>query len=115
MASAGATLSSDCLIVLDLPTQNKRVPNEAIQQTVIYPNPAKDKATIAVVLKKNEQAEIKIYNAQGQLVDVLQTVTAVTAGTQNIPYKLKTNISGIYNVIITTNQGGRSAYKLVVQ
>jgi len=115
MASAGATLSSDCLTTLDLQTQKKLVPNEETQRTVIYPNPVKDKATITVALKKNEQAAIRIYDAQGRLVDMLQTVTAVTAGTQNIPYKIKGNTQGIYNVVITTNQGARSAYKLIVE
>jgi len=115
MASAGATLSADCMIILDLPTQNKLTAREEVQSTVIYPNPANDKATIAVVLKKNEQAHIKIYDAQGRLVQVLQPVTAVTAGMQRIPYKVKGNMQGIYSVVITTNQGGRSAYKLIVQ
>lgn len=115
MASAGATLTGDCMIVLDLPTQNKPVKKEEIQRTVIYPNPAKDKATITIALKKNEQAEIRVYDAQGRLVDVLQTVTAVTAGTQSIPYKVKGSKQGIYNVVITTNQGVKSTYKLVVQ
>jgi pectate lyase len=115
MASAGATLSNDCLTVLDLQTGNKPVIPEEIQKTFIYPNPAKDKATIAVVLKKNEQADIRIYDAQGLLIDKLQTVTAVTAGTQKIPYKVKGNKPGIYNVVVTTNSGMRSTYKLIVQ
>jgi pectate lyase len=115
MASAGATLSADCLIALDLPTQNKLVTKEEIQRTVIYPNPVKDKATIAVELKKNEQAEIRIYDAQGRLVDVLQTITAVTAGTQKIPYNVKGNRPGVYNIVITTNNGMRWTYKLMVR
>jgi pectate lyase len=101
--------------VLDLQTGNKPVIPEEIQKTFIYPNPAKDKATIAVVLKKNEQADIRIYDAQGLLIDKLQTVTAVTAGTQKIPYKVKGNKPGIYNVVVTTNSGMRSTYKLIVQ
>ncbi|MCS3797226.1 T9SS type A sorting domain-containing protein [Niastella sp. OAS944] len=115
MASAGATLTADCMIVLDLQPKNKPSAQEEITRTVIYPNPVKDKVTITVALKKNEQAEIRIYDAQGRLVDVLQTVTAVTAGTQSIPYIIKGNIQGIYNVVITTNQGMRSTYKLIVQ
>ncbi|OQP64048.1 hypothetical protein A3860_21795 [Niastella vici] len=115
MASAGATLSSDCMIVLDLPTKNKLTTSEEIQSTVIYPNPAKDKAMIAVALKKNEQAEIKIYDTQGRLVNVLQTVTATTAGTQSIPYNVKGNRPGIYNVVITTSNGVKSTYRLMVQ
>lgn len=115
MASAGATLTADCMIVLDLQTKNKPTAQEEITRTVIYPNPGKGKVTLTVALKKNEQAEIRIYDAQGRLVDVLQTITAVTAGTQSIPYNVKGNKQGIYNVVITTNQGVRSTYKLVVQ
>lgn len=115
MASAGATLTSDCMIVLDLQTKSRFTAQEEIKRTVIYPNPVKDKTTITVALKKNEQAEIRIYDVQGRLVDVLQTITATTAGTQNIPYKVKSDKQGIYNVVITTNQGVRSTHKLVVQ
>jgi pectate lyase len=115
MASAGATLSNDCLIVLDLQTGNKPVIPEEIRSTYIYPNPAKGKATIAVVLKKNEQADIIIYDAQGRLVNKLQTITAVTAGTQQIPYNVQHNKPGIYNVVVTTNSGVKSTYKLIVQ
>lgn len=115
MAGAGATLSSDCLIVLDLQTANKPAPKEEMQVTSIYPNPAKDKTTISVALKKNEQADIRIYDAQGRLVDMLQTVTAVTAGTQQISYNMKSSNPGIYNVVVTTNTGVRATYKLIVQ
>lgn len=115
MANAGATLSADCLVALDLQTANKPTPKETMQATSIYPNPAKDKAIISIALKKNEQANIRIYDAQGQLVDMLQTVTAVTAGMQQIPYNVKNSRPGIYNVVVTTNSGVRSTYKLIVQ
>ena len=115
MAGAGATLSSDCLVSLDLQTANKPAPKETLQATSVYPNPAKDKAIISIALKKNEQADIRIYDAQGRLVDMLQTVTAVTAGMQQIPYNVKSNRPGIYNVVITINSGIRSTYKLIVQ
>ena len=115
MAGAGATLSADCLVALDLQTANKPTPKETMQATSVYPNPAKDKAIISIALKKNEQANIRIYDAQGQLVDMLQTVTAVTAGMQQIPYNVKNSRPGIYNVVVTTNSGVRSTYKLLVQ
>lgn len=115
MAGAGATLSADCLVALDLQTANKPAPKEIMQATSVYPNPAKDKAIISIALKKNEQANIRIYDAQGQLVDMLQTVTAVTAGMQQIPYNVKNSRPGIYNVVVTTNSGVRSTYKLIVQ
>ena len=115
MAGAGATLSSDCLIALDLQPANKPAPKEKMQVTSVYPNPANDKAIISIALDKNEQADIRIYDAQGQLVNKLQTATAVTAGTQQIPYNVKRNKPGIYNVVVTTNSGVRSTYKLIVE
>jgi pectate lyase len=115
MAGAGATLSADCFVVLDLQTENKPRKPEEIQGTFIYPNPAKDKATIAVALKKNEQAVIRVYDAQGRLVDHLRTPTAVTAGTQRVQYNLNKNKPGIYNVVVTTGNEVKSTYKLIVQ
>lgn len=116
MAGAGATLSADCpLVVLDLPTENKpRVPEE-VQVTSIYPNPAKGKVTIAIPLKKNEEAVIRIYDIQGRLIENVRTITAVTAGTQKIQYNLNSKKPGIYNVIVTTSKGVSSTYKLMVQ
>lgn len=116
MAGAGATLASDCMITLDLAeTGNKRTVPEEAQRTYIYPNPARGKTTIAIALKKNEQAVIKIFDAEGRLVDNLRTATAATAGTQTIQYNLSRIKQGIYNVVITTGQGGQSTCKLVVQ
>jgi pectate lyase len=116
MASAGATLTADCpLVVLDLQTENKpRIPEE-VQVTSIYPNPAKGKVTIAVALKKNEEAVIRIYDAQGRLMDNVRTITAATTGTQKIQYNLNRNQPGIYNVIVTTSKGVSSTYILMVQ
>jgi pectate lyase len=116
MAGAGATLASDCMITLDLAeTGNKRTVPEEAQRTYIYPNPARGKTTIAIALKKNELAVIKIFDAEGRLVDNLRTATAATAGTQTIQYNLSRIKQGIYNVVITTGQGGQSTCKLVVQ
>jgi pectate lyase len=115
MAGAGATLTEDCLGVLDLPTPRNRSAQPEEMRSSIYPNPAKDKTTIAVALKKNEHAVIMVYDAQGRLVDNLRTAIAVTAGTQKILYNLNRNKPGIYNVIVTTSNGVKSTYKLVVQ
>jgi len=119
MAGAGATLTADCLGVLDLTdTQNGSTrPGGGLPEnsSYIYPNPAKGKATIAVALKKNEQAVIKVYDAQGRLVDDLPAVTAVTTGIQKVPLNLTRNTPGIYNVVVTTGKGVKSTYRLVVQ
>ena len=116
MAGAGATLAADCpLVVLDLQKENKpRIPEE-VQVTSIYPNPAKGKVTIAIPLKKNEEAVIRMYDAQGRLMDNVRTVTASTAGTQKIQYNLNGNKPGIYNVIVTNGKGVSITYKLMVQ
>jgi pectate lyase len=116
MAGAGATLSADCpLVVLDLSTENRPAIPEEIQGAFIYPNPAKGKATIAIPLKKNEQAVVRIYDTQGRLVDNLGTITASTSGTQKIQYNANRNKPGIYNVVVTTGKGVKSTYKLIVQ
>jgi pectate lyase len=116
MAGAGATLTADCLaVVLDLTTENRPTIPEAIQGATIYPNPAKGIATIAVALKKNEQAVIRIYDAQGRLVDDQRTITATTTGAQRIQYNLSGHKAGIYNVVVTTDRGVKSTYKLMVQ
>ena len=116
MAGAGATLTSDCpLVVLDLQTNNKPSIPEAKPVATIYPNPAKGIATIGVTLKKNEQAVISMYDAQGRLVNDQRTITAATSGTQSIQYNLIGKKPGIYNVVVTTDNGVKSTYKLIVQ
>ncbi|WP_208025579.1 T9SS type A sorting domain-containing protein [Niastella caeni] len=119
MAGAGATLTEDCLGVLDITGTrdgSTRLGDEpAANRISIYPNPAKGKAIIAVTLKKNEQAVIRVYDANGRLVDNLPVVTAFTAGTQKVPYSLAGKAPGIYNVFVTTGKGVQSTYKLVVQ
>lgn len=116
MAGAGATLTADCpLVVLDLHRENKPAVPEEIQATSIYPNPAKGKFTIAMALKMNEQVVIKIYDAQGRLVKDLRPAAAAAAGMQRIECDLNGNRPGVYNVVVTANNGVRSAYKLMVQ
>lgn len=83
--------------------------------TGIYPNPASDKTTITVTLGKNEQAVIKVYDAQGRMVDNLGTITSVTGGTQLINYNLNNKKSGLYYVVVAGNKGLKATHKLVVE
>jgi pectate lyase len=116
MAGAGATLTADCpLVVLYLQRDNKSPVPEEMQATSIYPNPAKGKFTIAIAMKKNEQVFVRIYDAHGRLVNDLPAVMAATTGTQRIECNLNSNKPGVYNVVISTNNGVRSTYKLMVQ
>jgi pectate lyase len=119
MANAGATLTADCSgIVLDL-SSNKTPARTGETLTspgvVVYPNPAKGKAIIAITLKKNEQAVIRLYDVQGMLVNDLRTITAVAAGTQKVQYSLTGIKPGIYSVVVTTSEGVQSINKLMVQ
>jgi pectate lyase len=81
----------------------------------IYPNPAKDQTTVTVTLGKNEQAVIRLYDAQGRLVDHLGTIKSATGGTQKVLCKLNNKNPGLYYVTVTGNNGLKASHKLLIE
>lgn len=85
------------------------------QLTGIYPNPTSGNATITVILGKNEQAGIRVYDAQGRLVEDLGTIRSVAGGAQKVVCNLSSRKPGLYYVTAVGNKGLKSNYKLIVE
>lgn len=78
----------------------------------VYPNPAKDQATIKMNLAKGGNAEIALYNITGQKV-YSQNIEA-QQGAQQITLPVANLNSGVYFYSVTIN-GERVSRKLVVE
>lgn len=85
------------------------------EPTGIYPNPTGGSATINITLGKNEQAVVKIYDAQGRTVDNPVTIRSVAGGAQKVVLNLSNRKPGLYYVTVIGNKGFKSNYKLVVE
>uniref|UniRef100_UPI0031DF700E T9SS type A sorting domain-containing protein n=1 Tax=Chitinophaga sp. TaxID=1869181 RepID=UPI0031DF700E len=88
-----------------------------VSQTLssIYPNPTHGNTTINVTLAKNEQAVIRLFDAQGKVVKDLGVVKSLTGGTQQLTYDFSGQIPGLYLVSVMTNKGAISTSKLLVE
>ncbi|SFE50659.1 pectate lyase [Chitinophaga sp. CF118] len=86
----------------------------SVTKTSVYPNPTNGKATITVTLGKNEQAVIRLYDAQGSVVANLGTISSVTGGIQQIPCNLNSK-PGLYYVVVIGNKGLKATHKLVIE
>lgn len=81
----------------------------------IYPNPTHGNTTMTVTLGSNEQAIIRLFDAQGKLVKDLGVVKSATGGTQQLSYNFSGQTPGLYFVGIINNNGTISTYKLVIE
>ena len=84
----------------------KDITAENIEVTV-YPNPAKNNATIELNLVKSETVTVNILSIMGQVV-YTQTFTNVPTGKQTIALNSENWSNGIYNVNISTSNGSIS-------
>lgn len=84
----------------------KPVDAEKIEVT-LYPNPAKNNATIELNLVKAETVTINVLSIMGQVV-YTQTLTNLSAGSQTIFLNSENWVNGIYNVNISTSNGSVS-------
>lgn len=92
-------------------------PNQVFSQKSIsiYPNPAKGNATVTVILKRNEQAVITVYDALGKMVEHLGTISSLTGDTQQIQWNVSSKTPGLYNVLMVSNKGSKHSCKLIIQ
>ena len=92
-------------VPLSSTTGIKQLTSEKIE-VAVYPNPAKNNATIELNLTKEETITINVLSVMGQVV-YSETLNA-SAGVQTINLNSSTWADGIYNVNITTNNGSVS-------
>lgn len=81
----------------------------------IYPNPTHGNTAINLVLAKNEQGMIRLFNAQGRLVKDLAVVQSTAAGTQQVYYNFSGQTPGLYFVTFINSKGTKSTSKLVIE
>ena len=84
-----------------IPCGVKEVPQEAIK-ALVYPNPAKEKVTIDGI----EAAEVKVYNALGQLVETVRNSNEISVS--DLP-------EGIYLLRITDSKGVSQTERITVK
>jgi hypothetical protein len=70
----------------------------------VYPNPAKDNATIGVKMENSSSIDINIYDATGKLV-YNNVGQQVTGGTSEIRINTSEFAAGAYNIVVKTNEG----------
>lgn len=78
--------------------------------SVIYPNPAKNSAVVAVELKDNSEVAVSVYNTIGQLVK--STSAAGQIGENNITVDLSGLSTGVY--IVNVKVGNTTATKKLI-
>jgi flagellar hook assembly protein FlgD len=70
----------------------------------IYPNPAKDVAHIKFSLTAANNAAIQVMDATGRVVNTIASQN-LTAGEHTVDFSTANLASGLYNVVITTDNG----------
>ncbi|WNJ18856.1 DUF4397 domain-containing protein [Pontibacter sp. G13] len=68
----------------------------------LYPNPAREMAQIELELEKASDVSIRIFNAAGQ--EVYNEVSAITPGLQTRQIQTQQFQSGIYTVLVSTDE-----------
>lgn len=78
-----------------------------ISNVAVFPNPAKNNATIELNLVQNETITVNVLSVMGQTV-YSQTLTNLSAGNQTISLNSENWSNGIYNINISTSNGNIS-------
>jgi len=84
----------------------------SVNNANIFPNPAKDNATLSIDLKGPEKVEVDVLNTMGQLVKVSRTDGQM--GTNSIAIDLSGLASGMYFVNVKIDNA-TSAKKLIIE
>jgi hypothetical protein len=83
-----------------------------VANSSIYPNPAKNAATVSIELKNNTNVTVNVYNTIGQLVKT--TTAAGQVGSNNINVDLSNLSTGVYIVNVNADSY-TSTTKLIVE
>lgn len=87
---------------------------ESVSNLSIYPNPAKDFATISYELKSTSNVQIQVLDAAGRVVATPVNGT-YNAGAQQFQISTENMAAGLYNVKIQTETGSRVERLTVVK
>ncbi|MBL7933651.1 MAG: T9SS type A sorting domain-containing protein [Bacteroidia bacterium] len=76
----------------------------------IYPNPASNNLTVKTVVSDNSKATLKMVNTLGQVVYTKDL--ALSAGQNSIDLNVQNFATGIYNVVLISENGSSSVKKV---
>jgi len=79
----------------------------------IYPNPAKDKLAINVVVTESDNYKVLIYSSDGRLVHDYQSYFQIGSNINEI--SLSQLSAGFYNVVLINQKGTKISERLVIQ
>lgn len=85
---------------------------KSVNASYIYPNPAKNNATLAIDMKDNSKVNITVMNLMGQQVKSKDVEAAI--GTNSINFEVDGLVSGVYLVNIRVNNANTTK-KLIIE
>lgn len=88
--------------------------NSAISSLTMFPNPTSENVQIQFNSKENTLASITIFDNAGKVVSQLNGLS-VEEGKNNITLRTSTLESGLYNVLVVSENGSAKTLKLAVR
>jgi hypothetical protein len=88
------------------PEETTSISNRMIEisEASVYPNPARDRFTVAFELSNSSNVSIEVYNIQGQMMSSAD-LGYRTEGLNEIEYRTDSMDNGIYILIVNTEEG----------
>ncbi|MBS1651842.1 MAG: choice-of-anchor J domain-containing protein [Bacteroidetes bacterium] len=80
----------------------------------VYPNPAKDYATLAIKLTNESKVSIAIYDVTGKIV-YTKAEEMLVAGQNEININTENFVTGTYNIVVSTSNGTLKEKLIVVK
>lgn len=98
----GNNLYIDNINISEYATSISKIEN-SVNSIELFPNPTSNQTTLTLALSKDSEVNVSVVNNVGQIVFVNNA--SLSAGTSTLDIDTKNFASGIYNVIISTNNG----------
>ncbi|MEN0005500.1 MAG: T9SS type A sorting domain-containing protein [Bacteroidota bacterium] len=86
---------------------------EPVENFVVYPNPAKSRATASFDIAEASTFQVELRSEQGEVVQVLESQRYREVGTYQLPIDLGNLKDGVYYVVLSGEMGVK-AQKIVV-
>ncbi|MEP7217481.1 MAG: T9SS type A sorting domain-containing protein [Bacteroidota bacterium] len=91
-----------------------RTTSGAILNTALFPNPARDRATLHYRLAQSRTISVTLHDIRGAKIRQLIAEHPVGEGEESIDIDLGTLPAGVYLISISSNKGERAIQRLVV-
>jgi hypothetical protein len=103
ISAYGNNLYIDDVSIADVPVSVAELPAASLSAS-IHPNPASDLATLTFSLEKATDVQVQVVDVTGRVISVAANGT-MTAGKQDVKINTANLASGLYNVVIRTENG----------